>query len=237
MVHNDTEKSWMQPLVHFRNLLDNPLAKPKEERPGTGPDDREVRDFRRMGGLVQIYQRKMDDSDERVPDYIPGPYLQKHRLRLLREVLIAQEALRKNKRAPEHVRESQLITVAELREIRRIWVLEKHETEDFVPVIYEEVTGEHFPDPASLESSPWGMEEFKVLQETCENELQYQLLRELLHVEQRYRTAARRAGLYESLEGALKRSFYEDEDDAVSRARRRHEALSEASVIVGGMAQ
>jgi DNA sulfur modification protein DndC len=235
MVHNDAEKDWMQPLVRLRNLLDNPRGKSKEERSGTGPDDREVRDFRRMGGLVQIYQRKMDDSDDRVADYIPGPYLQEHRCRLLRELLLAQQALLQNNRAPAHVRESELISVEELREIRRIWVLEKHESEDYLPVIYEEVTGQPFSGPATLESSPWGLDEFKVLQETSENELQYQLLRELLHVEQRYRTAARRAGLYESLEDALKRSFYDDEEDAVRRARHRHETLSEASVIDGGM--
>ena len=236
MVHNDVEKDWMQPLVRLRNLLDNPLAKPKEERSGTGPDDREVREFRRMSGLVQIYQRKMDDSDERVPDYIPGPYKQDHRSRLLREVLLAQETLRKSVRAPAHVRENELITIEELQKIRRVWVLEKHETEDYLPAIYQEVTGDAFPDVAALESSPWGREEFKVLRETSENELQYQLLRELLHVEQRYRTAARRAGLYESLEDALRRGFYDDEEDAVRRAKRRHEALREAAVIDPGLA-
>jgi DNA sulfur modification protein DndC len=237
MVQNDAEKDWMQPLVMLRKLLDNPNNKPKEERSVTGPDDREVRDFRRMGGLVQIYLRKMDDSDERVTDYVPGPYTQDHRRRLLREVLVAQDALRKNKRAPQHVRESELISLDELREIRRIWVLEKHESEDYLPVIYREVTGEDFPGPSSLESSPWGLDEFTVLRETSENELQYQLLRELLHVEQRYRTAARRAGLYESLEDALKRGFYDDEEDAVNRARRRYETMKEASLIDGEMLQ
>jgi DNA sulfur modification protein DndC len=233
MVQNDAEKDWMQPLVRIRALLDNPSGKSREERSGTGPDDREVRDFRRMGGLVQIYQRKMDDSESRVADYIPGPYVQKHRLRLLREVLLAQEAIRKNPRAPEHVRSIELISLAELREIRRIWVLEKHETEDFLPRLYEEATGNHFPDPTNLEGSPWGGEEFEVLRDASETDLQYQLLRELLHVEQQYRTAARRAGLYESLEDALRRSFYDDEEDAVTRARRRHEVLLGAAVIDG----
>lgn len=237
MVHNDAEKDWMQPLVRLRNLLDNPMGTPKDKRSGSGPDDREVRDFRRMGGLVQIYQRKMDDSGERVADYIPGPYLQEHRSRLLREVLLAQCLLQKNDSAPAHVRESELISVEELREIRRIWVLEKHESEDFLPEIYQGVTGKQFPGPASLESCPWGTDEFKVLRETSENELQYQLLRGLLHVEQRYRTAARRAGLYESLEDELKRGFYNDEEDAVGRARHRDEVLRDASEIDEGMLQ
>jgi DNA sulfur modification protein DndC len=237
MVHNDTEKDWMQPLVRLRNLLDNPRNKPKDERSSTGPDDRDVRDFRRMSGLVQIYLRKIDESDERVADYIPGPYTQEHRCRLVREVLIAQEALRKNDRVPSRERMGDLISLDELREIRRIWVLEKHESEDYLPIIYKEVTGEEFPDPSSLESSPWGVDEFGVLREASENELQYHLLRELLHVEQQYRTASRRAGLYESLEDALRRGFYDDEEDAVGRARRRYEVLREAAVIDGGIGQ
>src|SRR6202007_1940003 len=88
MVQNDAEKDWMQPLVRLRNLLDNPMNRPKAERSVTGTDDRGVRDFRRMGGLVQIYLRKVDDSSDRVADYIPGPYTQEHRSRLLREVLL-----------------------------------------------------------------------------------------------------------------------------------------------------
>jgi DNA sulfur modification protein DndC len=235
MVHNDAEKDWMQPLVGLRKLLDNPKNKRKEDRVVTGPDDREVRDFRRITGLVQIYLRKVEEQEERVPDYVPGPYLQDHRRDLLRAVLRAQRTLRENKQAPSHVRESDLITLDELHEIRRIWVLEKHEGEDYVPIIYREVTGADFPGPVSLESSPFGLDEYQVLREVSESDLQYQMLREMLHVEQRYRTASRRAGLYESLEDALKRGFYENEEDALSRARRRYAALKEASVVEGEM--
>src|SRR5262249_29328626 len=136
MVQNDTEKDWMQPLLDVRKLLDNPLDKKPVERAGTGPEDREVRDFRRMGGLVQLYERKMDDSGARVTDYVPGPYLQEHRARLLRAVLDAQETIRNNPTTPAHVRSIELITTDELREIRRLWVFEKHEIEDLLPRIY-----------------------------------------------------------------------------------------------------
>jgi DNA sulfur modification protein DndC len=235
MVQNDAEKDWMQPLVRLRTFLDNPTGKPKEQRVVTGPDDRDVRDFRRISGLVQIYMRKIEDNDDRVPDFIPGPYLQEHRRTLLREVLRAQKMLQGNTRAPAHVRDSDLITIDELHEIRRIWVLEKHEGEDYVPVIYKEVLNQEFPGPATLESSPFGLAEFEVMREVTESRLQYEMIREMLHVEQRYRTAARRAGLYESLEDALKRGFYTDAEDALSRARRRHEVLEEAAVIDGGI--
>ena len=192
----------MRPLLDLRNKLDT-------------PNDRPIRDFRRMSGLVQIFHK----------DPIPGPYTQAARADWLREVLRAQHKIRNNPRTPENVRTIELITTAELREIRRLWVLEKHEIEDLLPSIYQEETRTSFPDPTALESSPWGDDEFRLLREACTNDLQYQMLRELLHVEQRYRTAARRAGLYEVLEDAIRRSFYDDEADAVARARRRHQAL------------
>lgn len=204
MIQNDEEKEWMLPLLALRNKLDH-------------PNDREIRDFRRMSGLVQIFHN----------DPIPGPYTQRARADWLREVLRAQMAIRANPAAPGAVRDIQLITLDELREIRRLWVIEKHEIEDLLPPIYQQETGEKFPDSTTLESSPWGPEEFESLREVCgpDNELQYQMIRELLHVEQRYRTASRRAGLYEALEDAIRRSFYESEEDAINRARRRHYAL------------
>lgn len=204
MIQNDGEKDWMLPLLSLRNQLDQ-------------PNDRDIRDFRRMSGLVQIFHN----------DPIPGPYTQQARANWLRQVLRAQSAIRKNPKAPKSVRNIELISMEELREIRRHWVIEKHEIEDMLPLIYEEETGEKYPYPTPLESSPWGPEEFESLREVCgqDNDLQYQMVRELLHVEQRYRTASRRAGLYEALEDAIRRSFYDNEEDAVERARRRHYAL------------
>lgn len=207
MIQNDEDKEWMLPLLMLRNKLDS-------------PNDRDIRDFRRMSGLVQIFHN----------DPIPGPYTQEARAEWLREVLRAQQAIRRNPTTPENVRGIELITAEELREIRRLWVIEKHEIEDLLPTIFRQETGESFFDQAALESSPWGPEEFESLREICgpDNDLQYQMIRELLHVEQRYRTASRRAGLYEALEDAIRRSFYDNEADAVGHARRRHNALRRA---------
>jgi DNA sulfur modification protein DndC len=210
MIQNDQDKEWMRPLLELRNKLDK-------------LNDRDIRDFRRMSGLVQIFHN----------DPIPGPYTQEARADWLREVLRSQTLIQKNAQTPEGVRGIELISQPELREIRRLWVLDKHETEDFLPKIYEQEIGAPFSDATALESSPWGLEEFELLKEVCESELQYQMIRELLHVEQRYRTASRRAGLYEALEDGMRRGFYDDEDDAVARARRRHEALSDKSAAEG----
>ena len=43
-----------------------------------------------------------------------------------------------------------LITIDELKFIRRLWLDEKHEFDDALPQIYEEVTGKTFEDDLIL---------------------------------------------------------------------------------------
>lgn len=204
MVQNDEEKEWMLPLLELRNELDI-------------QNDRHLRDFRRMGGFVQIHNGRN----------IAGPYTQKSREHWLRRLLETQAWVRQN--GPESVREIELITLAELQEIRRIWVIDKHELEDSLPGIFEEVTGESFPRQILDDNSVFGADEIKLLEEICgDNNIHFELVRELLNVEQRHRTQFRRAGLYDALESSLKRHFYLDVDDATDRALRRKGAMDAA---------
>lgn len=208
MIQNDDEKEWMEPLLLLRNELDV-------------PDDRPLRDFRRMSGLVQL----VSNADRA----IPGPYTQLARENWLRKVLRVEQIVQE--KAPPEIRaDLQLITLDELHEIRRMWVFEKHEIEDSLPQIYREETGRTFPGQPLDDNFVFGPDEIRILRELCgEDKLQFELIRELLNVEQRHRSMARRAGLFEALEKAFRRSFYADEDDAVDRARRRRDALERAS--------
>jgi DNA sulfur modification protein DndC len=201
MIQNDEEKQWMLPLLSLRNDLD--LI-----------DDKHLRDFRRMNGLVQLFNKKP----------IPGPYTQTTRERWLRRVLEAQRWVRAN--GPTHVREIELITLAEVQEIRRIWVIEKHEIEDSVPRIYEDVCGEPYPG-APLDDNPvFGAEEIALLREISGGDtIHFELTRELLDVERRHRSMARRAGLYTALEQTFKRHFYENAEDAATFALAKHDAF------------
>jgi DNA sulfur modification protein DndC len=204
MIQNDEEKEWMLPLLELRNALDV-------------PDDRHLRDFRRMSGLVQIFHDKP----------IPGPYKQESREQWLTRVLQAQKWIRTH--GPAYVREIELISLPELHEIRRIWVVEKHEIEDTLPRIYQEVMGEVFRAGPLDDNLALGREEMTILRGICQdNDLLYELTRELLDVERRYRTATKRSGLFEALEDALGRSFYADETDATRRALRVRDARDRA---------
>ena len=202
MIQNDEEKEWMLPLLDLRNALD--IA-----------DDRHLRDFRRMNGSVQLFHDRP----------IPGPYTQEAREDWLRRLLEAQAWIREN--GPDYVRGLDLVTLAELEEIRRIWVVDKHEFEDHLPKIYQEALGDRYPGRPLDEHLPLGPETAELLREVADGDrLHFELVRELLDIEQRHRAQARRAGLFDSLERALRRGFYDDETDATARARHRHEVLT-----------
>lgn len=211
MIQNDEEKEWMLPLLELRNALD--MRDENNHR-----DDRRVRDFRRMSGKVELYAR----------GYIPGPYIQSAREDWLRRLLNAQRHIRQV--GPEEVRGISLITQDELNEIRRVWVMDKHEIEDSLPRIYEEILGEPFPGPQRLnDGHVFGAVEMSLLREVCEDDrLHFELVRELIHIEGRYRTMAKRAGLFESLEGAFRRGAFQDAEEATTLAHQHHEVIKAA---------
>lgn len=203
MIQNDEEKEWMLPLLKLRDELGR-------------SNDREVRDFRRLTGKVQLFH----DAP------IPGPYKQTHREDLLQRVLEVEQWVQKN--GPSYVRNLQLLSLEELKEIRRIWVVDKHEIEDSLARIYEEVKGEPFPEKLE-DGRVFGAEEMALLREICgDDDLHFELTRDLLDIEWRFRTKTRRAGLFEEIERAMKKSFFDDEKDATEHARRRPVALRAA---------
>ena len=198
----------MLPLLELRNRLDPPK---------TLEGDRPLRDFRRMNGTVQLFHDRP----------IPGPYTQEARESWLRQVLEAQNHVRA--RAPEAVRDIDLITLAELEAIRRIWVVEKHEIEDTLPRIYEEAAGVPYPGRRLDDNAALGADAVALLRELCgEDRLHFELVRELLSLEKRHKSMLRRTGVFDAIERAFHRSFYAGEHDAVARARQRRDALTSA---------
>lgn len=206
MIQNDEEKEWMMPLLEIRNALDFRTDPDGEEAEG---GDRHLRDFRRMRGEVQLM------GSGRV---IPGPYTQEARQHWLTQLLRAQTWIRHN--GPPGVRGIALINLEELQEIRRIWVVDKHELEDALPRLYREATGEDYPGRPLDDDQTLGERDMRELEELSEGDrLHYELTRELLSLTQQQRTSARRAGLYENLEKTFRRHFYDDREDALARAQ------------------
>ena len=158
------EKAWMTPLLEFRNRF------------GDEEHDRERRSFRKMQGFLQGSYKQLHH----------GPYTKEYRERWLRELLEIQKDINEN--GPEEFENLELITVPEMRSIRRIWVNEKHEFEDTLPIIYKEVTGKEFDDPEWIGSDSFGADEWNILKEVVfdlfeDEELAFEMAYSLIDIE------------------------------------------------------
>jgi len=221
MIQNDEEKEWMIPMLRLRDELD---FRSDEDR----ARDRQRRDFRRMHGHVNL--SLYADESGQYP-LVPGPYTQQARADWLRRLLVTQKQIQNNEMTPEYGRNIQLLTVDELQEIRRIWISEKREVEDLVPIIYEEVIGEKYPGEDVDEHLIFDAETLNLLKDCCgNNDLAYELTRNLLDVERSYRAKGTRRGLFIDLEKEIKRCFYEDQQDATGWARRKAEVKGKSNV-------
>ena len=202
MIQNDEEKEWLQPLVDLRLELDV-------------ENDREKRDFRRIYGRVELFEKNL--NGETVVNNIPGPYTKNWREHWLKRVLEAQTQIRKT--APPEMRDITLITHEELSEIRRIWLEEKHEFDDSLPRIYEEVTGEVFEDlRPGAERKLLGSDEWEALKEICEeDEMHLELMARLLDIERQHYSKPRRTGIYTHLDKCFDISS-RDKEEAIDNA-------------------
>jgi len=203
MVQNDADREWMMPMLTLRNDLD---YRSEEKR----KLERDRRDFRRMSGALNYYKDKKG-----LLNFIPGPYTQEARLHWLKRVLEVQQSVRNHKKTPSDIKDIELISLDELEEIRRIWLENKREIEDFLPEIYEEIIGEKYPGRQRYTSSPFSKDSLEVLRSCCENDLQYQMLRNLLDVENQYRAKGNRRGVFNDLRNQANKDAFSDAKEAL----------------------
>ncbi len=195
MIANDDEKAWMTPLLEFRNMF------------GDEDGDRERRSFRKMQGYIT-------GSYERLHH---GPYLKEIREEWLKKLLEIQLDI--NIDGPEEFSNLELISIPELRCIRRIWVNEKHEFDDSLPAIYKNVTGREFDDPEWIVNESFGKDEWDILKQVCNDlypneELSFEMMYSLIDTESSINSVNQRKGILNSLESCIKKTFYADENDA-----------------------
>lgn len=168
----------------------------------------------RLNGHVQLFRDRT----------VLGPYKKEDREHWLRRALEAEQRARAGI-GPQEFRDINLISLEELDEIRRIWLHEKHEFDDSLPRIYQEVTGESFVKPwedgNALQADDWGL-----LKEICEgDEVLFDVQVALLGVEQRFRGMTRRVGVIDALEKCLKAAIFADEEEALEVLTERGKRL------------
>lgn len=194
MIANDEEKAWMTPLLEFRNEF------------GDEEKDRERRSFRKMNGSIYGTYERLHH----------GPYKKEWREHFLKRLLEIQKDINEN--GPEEFSDLELISNAELHEIRKIWVLEKHEFDDSLPKIYESVFNKKFIDPHWIGSETFGEDEWNLLKDVCEEDSEEELLFEMCYTlldQENYSNGLnQRKGIQSILENTIKHTFYKNEEDA-----------------------
>lgn len=183
----ESGQDWMEPLLELRDWLAatrNPARK------------HEFREVRRRDGRVHIW----GDEKNKI---IWGPYKLAVRKEILRRLLETQKTVRAT--GPD--RTIELISTAELHEIRRLWRSEEGDWEDAVPHIYGDVTGEALDwviDDAAGSTELDG----RILEEVCsEHGLPVGVLRELVDVERELQGLHRRVSVYDRIGRILKKDW------------------------------
>lgn len=205
MIQNDEEKAWMLPLLDFRNYIAGH---------GDNDIDRNRRDFRRMNGRLTWHNGRL----------VHGPYKKEVREDFLRKLLEVEKFIQEN--GPEEVKNVTLITIDELKFIRRLWLDEKHEFDDALPQIYEEVTGKTFEDDLILHNKYYKKEEWMLLKEVCEKlypdeELLLEMQSSLLDIEAKAVSMSKRHNIMSTLENKIKRASFKNEADALMQENKR----------------
>lgn len=211
MIQNDEEKSWMLPLLDFRNdmaaLADKEL-------------DRKRRDFRRMNGKLTWHNGRL----------VHGPYKKEVREEFLRKLLRVEKIVHEN--GPDDIKDIPLITMDELSFIRKLWLDNKHEFDDRLPIIYEEETGKTFEDKSISRNKYYSEDEWLLLKEVCadlfpDEELLHEMQSSILDIESKSSAMSQRRNIKKSIEEVIKKCYFANEADAERMAveRRRRQGI------------
>lgn len=195
MIANDDEKVWMTPLLAFRNKF------------GDENGDIDRRSFRKMNGKLQGNYGRL----------FHGPYKKEVREEWLEELLRIQKNINEN--GPDEFKDLELIRLPELREIRRIWVNQKHEFDDSLPGIYEKVFNKPFSDPEWIGNSNFGKEEWETLKKVCSEmypneELVFEMMYSLIDIENSASGMTKRKDILKEIDKEIECTFYKDGTDA-----------------------
>ena len=148
----------------------------------------------------------------------------------MRKLLRAQKKIRINEQLPKDLKKIQLINQEELDQIRKIWFYEKLETDDVLPKICEEeAKGEYSFEPLE-DSHVFDHDILKILKETCgDDEMIFEISRNLLEVERKHFKSNRRTGLFEEFEDIFRKSFYKDKTDAIEYTKQKKKIKDQIS--------
>jgi DNA sulfur modification protein DndC len=176
----DNGEDWMLPLLEFRDWLAETQDPERKHA---------YRDFKRRTGQVTIKNGKL----------IRGPYRLDFCKEILRRLLETQNQVRALGPDPA----VELITEAELHEIRRLWRTERQDWGDSVPQIYAEMTGRQLPWLQD-DIGTFSAQEYQALHAVCQqHHLPTDMVAKLLEQERQMQGMHRRAGIFQRIDSVL----------------------------------
>ena len=183
----DSGQWWMESLLQLRDELaetHQPAIRDK------------VRSIRKLDGRILIKSQRDEAS--------PGPYTFEYCKHLLERVLRTQAAL------PPEAKTFELISDAELLEIRRIWRNDRHDWEDSAPRIYEKCTENKW---FSVSDATRDNEEDARITDSAADDhgIPPMLLRKLIDAERRAYGLRRRSDIYRQLNQILDHDWRDDD--------------------------
>ncbi|MBE9513628.1 MAG: DNA phosphorothioation system sulfurtransferase DndC [Chloroflexi bacterium] len=174
----DSGEEWMIPLLELRDWLSStqdPAIKPKQ------------REFKGRNGRVRITDK--------------GLLWRTYTAETSREIL--QRLLQAQAKVQEYDPDFVLISGDELKEIRRLWLTERQDWEDWLPRIHAEMTGQSIDWDINDVSMP-GRLELDLLQRIApKHNVPAQLLQKLIDAEWQYYGMHRRGLIHKTIEKIL----------------------------------
>lgn len=190
----DNGEEWMIPLLEFRDRLAT------TQDPVNKPDQRE---YRGRDGRIKT------TKEGRI---LYRTYTLDFSKKMLRDLLQTEQAIQR------HDPGFQLIGEDELREIRRLWIMEREDWGDSLPTLYSEETGKMLDWEVSDIATPGQLEAEILAEVTARHAAPLRLVQKLIDVEWQHYGMRRRATIHKSIEKTINEDWRTlDEVQAAAR--------------------
>ncbi|MDP7320707.1 MAG: DNA phosphorothioation system sulfurtransferase DndC [Bacteriovoracaceae bacterium] len=210
----DNGEDWLEPLLDFRDMLASTQ---------TPEGKKKYRSHKRRNGQVNFITRKTKVRGEsiREEEYLSselafGPYKFEYLKYFLEELLKTEKAVNDSNPSDSYF---ELVSIAELEEIRKFWKMEQQDWEDSVPQIYEKVMQKDYP-MKSLKGGGFTGIEYQLLDRICqESEIPTQLVAKLLDTARSYDGLKRRSKALDDLKSVITEEWRSPEEILEARKK------------------
>ena len=200
----DNGEEWMEPLLELRQMLKDTQDPAKKNQ---------YRELKHRNGQIIFWNERITY----------GPYKFEFCKKIFKDLLKAQNAVRKNGPDPNIA----LIHDDEIQEIQRIWRVERGDWKNSAYKIYKEITGQNIQ--ANKEDlGAFGDIEQTELESSCiKHKIPYELLARALQVEFDMQGITRRQKVHDSISKILSEEWCENMTDAIKDASAKKQKIKE----------